>query len=147
MVVIGGLFVLRVDGLLIATAWASIAFFLAAIGFERLFREWRKLPFTCSYLPGKRPLLINLTLFLIAMLLLTPVAWIVYRCATNPASFLVLLSLEVGAWLFLRRARLKNWGIAPLRYEDQLEAEVDTFGFASDGTVLAQEEFQREWTA
>ena len=37
---------------LAATALASLA---ALIWFERTYRDWRKLPFTCSYLPGKQP--------------------------------------------------------------------------------------------
>ncbi|MBL8219066.1 MAG: ABC transporter permease [Bryobacterales bacterium] len=144
-VLTGSLFVWRADGPLVAIAWTAIAFLLAAIGFERLFRDWRKLPFTCSYLPGKRPPLLNLALFTVTMLTMMPVAWMVYICSTNPASFLVLLALEFGIWAKLRQTRLRTWGVAPLRYEDQLESEVDSFGLAGDGTVLAQEQFQREW--
>ncbi|MFN7937777.1 MAG: ABC transporter permease, partial [Bryobacteraceae bacterium] len=145
-VLTGSVFVWRSDGPIVGIAWTAIAFFLAAIGFERLFRDWRKLPFTCSYIPGKRPPLLNLTLFTVTMLTMMPVAWIIYKCSTNPASFLILLTLEIGIWIWARQARLRTWGIAPLRYEDQIEADVDTYGFSGEGTTLAQEQFQREWT-
>ena len=32
----------------------ALGFIVALLFFERLFREWRKLPFTCSYLPAKQ---------------------------------------------------------------------------------------------
>src|SRR5262249_14155073 len=38
-----------------AAAATTLGFLAALLWFERLFRNWRKLPFTCSYLPGKLP--------------------------------------------------------------------------------------------
>src|SRR5262245_40367679 len=35
---------------------AALGVMAALIFFERYFGEWRKLPFTCSYLPGKKPI-------------------------------------------------------------------------------------------
>ncbi len=133
-------------GLWTGLAWAALAWMFGAAAFEHLFREWRKLPFTCSYLPGKRPLIVNIAIFACLSPLLFPVAWILYHAATNPASFLIVLTLEYALWALLRRARLRVWAIAPLRYEEAPESEVDLFQLNSDGTTLAQEEFQREWS-
>ena len=36
-----------------ARAAILLGFFCALLWFEALFRDWRKLPFTCSYLPGQ----------------------------------------------------------------------------------------------
>jgi predicted permease len=146
VVLAGTIFVGWAGGIATAIAWAVIAFLLGAIGFEYLFRHWRKLPFTCSYVPGKRPPIATLALFLGLSPFLLPVAWAVYLCATNPASFLVLIAIELGVWSLLRRARLRTWGIVPLRYEEQPESEVDSFDLAKDGTILAQEQFQRAWS-
>ncbi len=145
VVLAGAIFSAWSDGPFVAVAWAAIAFFLAAFGFEYLFRDWRKLPFTCSYLPGKRPLIITCALFVGLTPLLAPVAFVFYRGATNPASFLVILGVELAVWSYLRRSRMARWGLVPLRYEEQVEAEIDTFDLSGDGTVLAQEHFQREW--
>ncbi|MFN0106959.1 MAG: ABC transporter permease, partial [Bryobacteraceae bacterium] len=147
LVAIGAAFVGWEAGAWTAAAWAAVAFLVGAITFEIVFRDWRKLPFTCSYLPGKRPLLITCTMFLGLSPVLLILAWIVFLSATNPASFLVVLALELGIWRYLRAVRMGNWGAVPLRYVEELAAEVDTFDLAGDGTVVAQEEFQREWSA
>src|SRR5262249_53127814 len=72
IIAIGAVFIARTRGPLIAVAWAVLAFLLSAIAFEYLFRNWRKLPFTCSYLPGKRPMVWKAALFLGLMPLLAP---------------------------------------------------------------------------
>jgi predicted permease len=145
VVVMGAFFVVRLGGPLSAMAWAVIAFFAAAICFEYLFANWRKMPFTCSYLPGERPLVITLALYLGLLPFLLPVAWILYQSATNPASFLVMLALELAVWSRMRQSRMANWGFVPLRYEEQPESDVDSFAL-SDGATGAQEQFQRAWS-
>jgi predicted permease len=145
VVLLGAIFVMRTDGLLTALAWTATASMMAAIGFEALFRRWRKLPFTCTFLPGKRPLIASFVVFLPAIPVVAALGWIVYLCSTNPASLLILLALELGIWSYLRQSRLATWGVSPLQYEEQPEAAIDTFGFSAEGTVLAQEQFQREW--
>jgi predicted permease len=127
-------------------AWTMLAGFFGAIVFERLFRTWSKLPFTCSYLPGKRPLVINIAIFACLSPMVLPVAAILFHAATNPASFLILLSVEYGLWWMWRRTRLRIWAVTPLQYLESSPTEVDVFQLTGDGTTLAQEQFQREWS-
>ena len=47
-------------GWLRAIAATLLGFFTALIWFESLFRRWQKLPFTCSYLPGQKPVWLTL---------------------------------------------------------------------------------------
>jgi predicted permease len=143
---VGGVLAGIKGGLLVGLAWTTVAGLFAACAFEILFKGWRKLPFTCSYLPGKRPMIVNVAIFLFLSPGLLPFAWIIYHSATNPASLLVVLALEYGLWTLLRRARLRTWGVLPLRYEEAQESDVDVFALNSEGTTLAQEQFQREWS-
>jgi len=145
VVLIGAALVSRQGGIWVAWAWAAVASLLSAIGFEVLFRDWRKMPFTCSYLPGKRPLVVNCAIFAGIAPLLLIVAAITYSASTNPASVLVLLLLEFAIWRHLRSKRMTQWGIAPLRYVEREEGDVETFDLAGEGTTVAQEEFQRQW--
>ncbi len=145
-VILGALMTARTDGPIVAVAWACIAFGLAGVSFEGLFRDWRKMPFTCSYLPAKRSPILNAILFFGLMPLLLPVAWTVHACASNPASFLIAVSLEAALWSHLRRSRQKDWGHVTLRYEEEPEPEVDPLQLGDDGRSFAQEQFHREWS-
>lgn len=147
IVTLGAVFVGWEAGFLTAVAWAIVAALLGAITFETVFRGWRKMPFACSYLPGKRPLLITCCLFLLLLPVLLTLGWVTYASSTNSASFIVVLLLELGIWSYLRAERKRNWGLTPILYKEELAGEVDTYDLAGDGTVVAQEEFQREWNA
>jgi predicted permease len=146
ILLLGAAMVAQAEGIPTALGWIVLAFTLAGIVFERLFRDWRKLPFTCSYLPGKRPVIYTLVLYLWVVPALFPVALIVFYAATNPASFLIVLGIEAAIWWRFRRLRMMRWGLAALEYEEHELVEVETYDLSGDGTTVAQEEFQREWT-
>jgi len=73
-------------------------------------------------------------------------AWLVYECATNPATFLVFVLMELAVWRWWRAKRMAAWGVAPLLYRDAHDSEVDQYDLAGSGTVVAQEHFRREWS-
>lgn len=84
-------------------------------------RDWRRIPFTCSYLPGKRfighSLLLGTTAYWIFPLVgggLLRVAMLGPRQAVVVG--LVLLALA----LWLRRRRLTRWAERPLLFDDEL---------------------------
>ncbi|MGJ5819550.1 ABC transporter permease [Paludibaculum fermentans] len=138
-------FLVRSEGLFTAVAWPVVMGLLAAAVFEFLFRDWRKMPFTCSYLPSKRPLILTCAICLSVALLLVPITWIVYHSAVNPFGFLTFLSIEVVVWWSLRKARLSRWGLLALRYEERLDPELEAFSMSGEGTSQAQEQFHLEW--
>ena len=146
MIAISAVTIAAVDGILFGAAWAVLAFPLCVAAFEFLFREWRKMPFTCSYLPGKRPLALTVVGYLALLPLLYPVGFIVMLGASNPAAFVIVLGIELALLKRLRSARLATWGRSPLRYEEEPDRAVESIGLSTEGTTVAQEHFQREWS-
>jgi macrolide transport system ATP-binding/permease protein len=146
VLLLGAVMVTRAEGLPTAIGWSILAFVFVSVVFERVFRDWRKLPFTCAYLPGKRPMIYTLVAYLWIVPALFPVAFILYYAAGNPASFLVVLALEGAIWWRFRRLRMTRWGLSPLDYEERELVEVETYGLSDEGTTVAQEQFQRQWS-
>ena len=143
---LGAVLVSRMGGWIVACAWAVAAALFGAIVFERLFLNWKKLPFTCSYVPGKQPLLITASLYVSTLPVLLILSFIVYESATNPATFLVFVLIELAVWRSIRARRLAMWGVLPLEYRDAHEREVAPIDLECAGTVAAQEHFRREWS-
>lgn len=93
---------------------------------ELLMKEWARIPFTCSYIPGKRfvphTMLIGLSLFLGFTMAGAGVARL--NVWGGPAAIvcdITLLSLIV----VLRWRRLNGWRHLPLEFEDSLPTEVN----------------------
>ena len=90
--------------------------------FEFLFNDWQKLPFTCSYLPGKRPLMATLMRALLSFGGLIPIlAVVIRRGSLYPRNFPLMAATFAGIWWWARRRRLEGWGEAKLIYEDVIE--------------------------
>ena len=107
-------------------ALLSLAFGLLC--YECAFSQWEKLPFTCSYLPGKTPTWM-IALELLGLLAALPVVtrtmvWSLYR---PPAYLALLAAFAAGGWR-LRAARLAACEDAPLRYEELPEPEIHGLG-------------------
>jgi predicted permease len=107
-----------------AAAVTLLALFAALIWFEALFRNWRKLPFTCSYLPGKQPVWLTLTCYAFGAVFLAPIGQLILYCSGEPAAFVALFSLEAAGWWWLRARRREIWAVSRLLYEEAEEAEV-----------------------
>ena len=61
----------------------ALVFLTAMLWFETLFRNWRKLPFTCSYLPSRHPFAITLVRYGIVSGLLALIASLILYCSLN----------------------------------------------------------------
>ena len=87
--------------------------------------DWRRIPFTCSYLPGKRFIFYSLTIAILAFAFFMAVgAALVTMARSNPLQTVVIVMiLAAAAWL-LRRHRLGSWGQAPLMFEDEFPDRV-----------------------
>jgi len=96
--------------------------------FEGLFYSWQKLPFTCSYIPGKKPLVAIVGWYIAALCALVPMLSVMIAAASEiPFLFPVYLLNFGGLWIWLRKQRREGWGEARLLYED-LPAVVTDLG-------------------
>jgi len=91
--------------------------------FEILFESWQSLPFTCSYLPGKRPLVAILASYVGALCVAVPMVSVMIGTAAHAGGMLPGLYLGYLAnfgviWFFARRRRRDGWGEARILYED-----------------------------
>jgi len=82
--------------------------------------DWRRIPFTCSYLPGKRFITHSLVLGFVAYVIFTLTGGILVRAATagTRQAILIAAALSVIAGL-LRWRRLAIWSETPLMFEDE----------------------------
>ncbi|MBI4873225.1 MAG: ABC transporter permease [Acidobacteria bacterium] len=111
--------------------------------FEFLFYSWQQFPFTCSYVPGKRPLVGTLARWLAVLGVITPMlARIVAAMSQMLELFSLYLAIFAAVWLWARRQRREGWGEARLIYEDRDGAVADlgikemTYGGpAADGSA------------
>ncbi len=96
--------------------------------FEVLFYSWQKLPFTCSYIPGERPLAGVVGKYLGMLCAAVPVLAVAIAVGSQVLFlFPIYLAMFGGLWIWLRRRRREGWGEAKLIYED-LPAVVTDIG-------------------
>ncbi len=109
-----------------AAAVMSLTFLAALLWFELMFRHWRKVPFTCSYLPGKKPILFILARYSVAVPMLGPAAQLILYSSVSVPGFVALFTFLAAPWLTLRRARKNLWRECALCYEEAPDAAVLT---------------------
>jgi len=87
--------------------------------FELLFHSWQKLPFTCSYIPGRRPLVGIVAGYTGVLCAIVPMVSVMIAVASQVSFLFPVYLLNFGAlWVWLRRRRREGWGEARLIYED-----------------------------
>jgi putative ABC transport system permease protein len=117
---------------LLVLSWATVLrmtamqWLVAAAAFEFLFYSWQQLPFTCSYVPGKRPLVSQLATWIGVLCALLPIVAITIAAASRfNALFAIYCANFAAYWLWARRRRREGWGEARLIYEDAADAMPD----------------------
>ncbi len=103
----------------------TLLFLTATVWFEVLFRKWQKLPFTCGYLPPRRPFAITLARYGIASGLLAAVATLFLYCSVEPAALLSVFTLLLWSVWRMRRKRRAAWSTCRIQYHDLEEQEVN----------------------
>jgi hypothetical protein len=108
-----------VMGWTIAARMTILQIIIAVSIFDVLFYSWQQLPFTCSYAPGKRPLVAWLGIWLYVLGVIVPVLSILVATLSQMAElFYFGAPLLAGVWLWLRHRRREGWGESRLIYED-----------------------------
>jgi predicted permease len=107
-----------------AAAITILGFLAALLWFERLFRDWRKLPFTCSYLPGKQPAWMLMLRAGLLMPVLAAAGQMILYASHEITAFAALLTFEIALVWRWRATRREAWPAASILYEEEPEAAV-----------------------
>jgi predicted permease len=107
-----------------AAAVAALGLVAALAWFERIYRDWHKLPFTCSYLPGKTPAWMLMLRLGIAAPVLGIAGHLMLRNSADLIRFAALFSFELAVWWWLRAKRRALWEHVRLEFEEIEEAPV-----------------------
>jgi hypothetical protein len=100
---------------------------------EVLMRSWARIPFTCSYVPGKGFLPQTILTGFASFVLFTTIgAGLAASSFSGRALPLIADAMLVAGIVMLRRRRLKAWQDTPLAFEDQLPQEVSPLRLSMD---------------
>jgi hypothetical protein len=117
---------IHLHGWIPALRMTLLQVFLSLTMFEILFQSWQQLPFTCSYRPGKRPLVGIVSGYACMLGAVVPVISILTGAAGKSAIlFWILFPMLFSVWYKLHRERLEGWGEAQLLYEDTGDEVLD----------------------
>jgi hypothetical protein len=110
--------------LLGAVAAIMTGFIVSAVGavfVHIVLLDWRRIPFTCSYLPGKRLIAHTVVFGVAAFALFTSAGSVLVGVSTiRPSIPLAIASGLLALGWFLRRRRLAMWRETPLIFDDDL---------------------------
>ena len=118
-------------GLREALTAALLGFTLAAAVFEALFIPWQKLPFTCTYLPGKKNLLQTIVPYIYALPALAIVGRLFLYSLHERTAFIAVITFQVAAAWRIRQMRKKTWSQRALVFEDERDPDVMILGLES----------------
>jgi hypothetical protein len=105
---------------------ASIAYLAGLVLVELQMADWLRIPFTCSYMPGKRFVGHTMLIGLAAFVAFTFFGWAFALLALrNPIGGLVVMAILSAVATHRRRHRLWLWRGTPLVFEEVLPTEVE----------------------
>jgi hypothetical protein len=111
-------------GRLLALAQSFLAAMLLLLLVEASLRDWHKIPFTCTYVPGRRNIWQSIGLYLLLFAVAIPV--ITFFEARFP-NWLVLLGVSMPSTILyaaLRSKRKKQWTVVPLVFDESEESAI-----------------------
>jgi predicted permease len=115
--------------------------------FEKYFRDFRKLPFTCSYLPGKQPVWALMSRFAMSAAMLAPIAQLFLWASAEATAFIALSTGMFALWRRGRGIRRRLWTASAILWDEQPEAAVHAIDLQrakDDDTPLSIGRVQRE---
>ena len=96
-----------------------IAYLAGVFLVELAIRTWRRIPFTCGYIPGKRNVALTFLIALVSYVFFTTIgAGLTSLSRFHPSRFLIAAGILMIAVALLRRHRLREWGQSPLMFDD-----------------------------
>jgi hypothetical protein len=98
-----------------------IAAFVGAVFVHVVLSEWRRIPFTCSYMPGKRLIVYTVVAGCAAFVLFAAVGVRLVNAALHATEIAVVIGIGLLALAaVLRRQPIALWNETPLMFEDEL---------------------------
>jgi hypothetical protein len=95
--------------------------------------EWRRIPFTCSYAPGKRFVGNTIIIGFAAFLVFTTIGYGLVRYSIErPTAWLIVIGVLGAVALQRRRARLWLWQRTTLVFEDIVPNEIEPLRLSAD---------------
>jgi hypothetical protein len=102
-----------------ALAALPIAYLMGVLLVELVTRTWRRIPFTCGYIPGKRNVAQTVLIALTAYVFFTMIGrGLVSLASFHPSRMMIAVGVLMIAVAVLRWSRLKSWGQTPLMFDD-----------------------------
>lgn len=112
---------------------AALTLLAVLVLVEGVLLDWARVPYTCSYLPGKRVMAYTLGVLFAAYAVFVYLgAQSIRWGALHPSRTLVVGGLLVATFAALRRARMRTWGVHPLEFEDVDPAAPQALGLLPD---------------
>jgi hypothetical protein len=106
---------------------AAVTVIFGLLFVEAVMRDWGRIPFTCSYIPGKGFVPQTLLKALCSFVLFTTFGWATAPgAAAGHSAALYVVAIVAGATLLLARQRREAWRHMPLEFEDQLPTEISS---------------------
>ena len=102
-----------------ALAILPIAYLMGILLVELGTRTWRRIPFTCGYIPGKRNVAQTVLIAITAYVFFTTIGrGLAALASSHPSGMLIATGVLMMAVAALRWIRLRSWGQTPLMFDD-----------------------------
>ncbi len=103
----------------IALRMTALQVLVSLAAFDFLFSNWQQLPFACSYVPGKKPLVASIAAWLAVFGLVVPALTRIIAAMSQMWQLSLVFFLILAAVRFWTRSlRRETWGEGKLIYED-----------------------------
>jgi hypothetical protein len=100
---------------------------------ELLLIQFDRIPFTSSYLPGQKPVIETLVRYGVGVTLyVSLLSGLINFCLRTPAAAITLFAILLAAWWIARKARLDDWKVGLLEFEETAEPVVRTLQIERD---------------
>jgi hypothetical protein len=102
---------------------------------EVLLHDWRRIPFTCAYMPGKHAVAQSFSVGAGAFVIIRTIGGAIEGATLRGPSYipaLITVATMSAIAIVLRRQRRQSWQAAPVLFDDELPSEVQQLGLLGE---------------